>query len=144
MSRQIVATVLVSVVFFCGFVIAGRSGEASGFNEQWQPSVAPVITDSSRVLERLATSNRWRFALGQEVADRVSGEFNQDYRLLAVVEGETAYALMGKRSLNGDSMFKIAVGDQLDDGWVISAITDTSVVARRDGEVQSVELFPVE
>lgn len=95
-------------------------------------------------IDRLVASGRWAIELDSKVEEESgpSGEFGKDYVLVAIVESEGSYALLRpKHSKVIGEVVRVNVGDRLKDEWKIHQITDVAVVATKQEETQSVELF---
>lgn len=93
----------------------------------------------------LATSKRWELEQLQQQEVISFGNFEDDYRLIAVIANQVAYALLETRRTAGDEavvLIRVEAGDPLPNSWVVSEIQTAAVVAKREDVTQRVELFP--
>ncbi|MBO6564946.1 MAG: hypothetical protein JJ956_09410 [Pseudomonadales bacterium] len=111
-------------------------------NRDWSPTEMELRTDGEMFLKRLAKSGRWETSIS-EGKQSVDDEFGA-FKLVAIVTGEITYALLRRPQLGPgleSDLIRVQVGDQLANGWQIESVVASSVLAKRDDEVQRLELF---
>lgn len=146
MNPVVIHLGLISAFFILGVLTALTFGGTKIESiDRWEP-LAPLTGNRSEdALERLIASGRWEIET-EEVQETIetgpTGEFSEDYLLVGIVNGESPYALLSPRHGNDDhSILSVKLGDLLESGWAISEISDVEVIAERNGDSQTVELF---
>ena len=86
MNRWLVLAGLVVLAFGMGYLRATTSGSPPvGKGDTWEPSVAPVDQQDQEAMLVMAASGRWQVIIDDAAPDGPSGEFSEDYRLVAVI-----------------------------------------------------------
>ncbi len=112
----------------------------------WEPTKVPDRTLETSAVQWIVDSPRWEIVDESGQSNQAIGDFAEGYRLVAITRNSSrTYALLEaarSTTVEGEAVSKVAVGDQLSSGWIITEIGNATVVATREGESQSVELFP--
>lgn len=145
MPRFAIFTLLFLVSFVAGLVsVSFNDSQEHSRESSWEPTTAPVRADKTETLVWFSGSSRWQIVAEQDDKAPRTDSFSDGYQLIAVVVSQTPYALLAPR-FSTDSEFsdliKVSIGDGLPNDWVVSDIQSATVVATREDESQSVELF---
>lgn len=146
MNRSAVLFSIFLSVGIAGFVTSSiGEQENSQQNMHWEPSKLPDRSLEVNAVALLQDSSRWEVVDQSIQRSQKTGDFSKDYRLVAItLKGVEAHVHLQEVFSENDvpnSVSRVAVGDQLPNGWVITEIEPAAVVAKRENEVQRVELF---
>lgn len=147
MHRFLLLSGLVLLVFILGvFRVSTVEDPNVSSDSAWLGTELRENSSFEDALRKLSASARWEVIAPGQQQESFGENFSQDYRLVGIVDSEQyVYALLAvdvAADDNSEGIRKVVVGDRLPSDWVVTEIQNATVVAAKEEETQSVELFP--
>ncbi len=144
MKRVAILGGLLLAALLAGYLLTNVDvPEFSKGDDSWEATIVTFSDYNESELQRIAGNGRWDVLLETSEPEGPTGEFNQDFKLVAIVNSQTVYALLQEQLDDTKKVNKVMAGDLLTGDWMVTEILETAVIATRDEEIQRVELFAV-